>query len=125
MHVRNACLIGKCGRSQNSNAQSEQHGSHKSPIRLSVDRISHDVANRIKLSSFLGAKRTTMRGRESTRTPLNGSLAVLALDTDPKLSTLNKWYRALEGAGVEFIDDDAERGPGMSRHSGKPAGKRK
>ena len=59
----------------------------------------------IKLSSFLGAKRTTMRGRESTRTPLNGSLAVLALDTHPKLSTLNKWYRALEGAGVEFIDD--------------------
>jgi hypothetical protein len=25
--------------------------------------------------------------------------------SDPKLSTLNKWRRALEGAGVEFIDD--------------------
>lgn len=49
-----------------------------------------------------------------------------ALGTDPKLSTLNKWYRALEGAGVEFIDDDAERGPGVRlRHSGKPASKRK
>ena len=49
-----------------------------------------------------------------------------ALGNDPKLSTLNKWYRALEGAGVEFIDDDAERGPGVRlRHSDKPASKRK
>ena len=46
--------------------------------------------------------------------------------SDPKLSTLNKWYRALEGAGVEFIDDDADRGPSVRlRHSGKPASKRK
>jgi hypothetical protein len=44
----------------------------------------------------------------------------------PQLSTLNNWYRALEGAGVEFIDDDAERGLGVRlRHSGKSAGKRK
>jgi len=43
-----------------------------------------------------------------------------------KLSALNKWYRALEGAGVEFIDDDDDRGPGVRlRHSGKPTGKRK
>jgi transcriptional regulator with XRE-family HTH domain len=49
-----------------------------------------------------------------------------ALGSDPKLSTLNKWYRALEGAGVEFIDDDAERGPGVRlRYSAKLAGKRK
>jgi len=50
------------------------------------------------------------------------------LGSDPKLSTLNKWYRALEGAGVEFIDGSVEddRGPGVRlRHSGKPAGKRK
>jgi transcriptional regulator with XRE-family HTH domain len=48
--------------------------------------------------------------------------------SDPKLSTLNKWYRALEGAGVEFIDGSVEddRGPGVRpRHGGKPAGKRK
>ena len=48
-----------------------------------------------------------------------------ALGSDPKLSTLNKWYRALEGAGVEFIDEDAERGPGVRLQKGKAAGKRK
>jgi hypothetical protein len=46
--------------------------------------------------------------------------------SDCRQSTLHKWYRALEGAGVEFIDDDAERGPGVRmRHSGKVATKRK
>jgi hypothetical protein len=45
---------------------------------------------------------------------------------DSKISTLNKIRRALEGAGIEFIDDDVDRGPGEKpRHSGKPAGKRK
>jgi hypothetical protein len=116
MHVRNASLIGKCGCDQSSKDGSAQNSSHKSPLGLTVDRISHDVANWIKLSRLLGAKRTTMRGGESTRTPN---------DSDPKLSTLNKWYCALEGAGIEFIDDDAERGPGVRRRSGKPAGKRK
>src|SRR5215467_3699115 len=37
--------------------------------------------------------------------------------SDPKLSTLNKWQRTLEAAGVEFIDDgaksDAGLGPGV------------
>jgi hypothetical protein len=67
-------LIGKCGCDQSSKGQSEQDfSSHKSPIRLTVARISHDVANWIKLSILLSAKRITMRGRESTRTPLNGS----------------------------------------------------
>jgi ribosome-binding protein aMBF1 (putative translation factor) len=45
--------------------------------------------------------------------------------TDPKLSTVNKWQRALEGAGVEFQDENAERGPGVHLQKGKPAVKRK
>jgi hypothetical protein len=46
--------------------------------------------------------------------------------SDPKVSTVNNWQRALEGAGIEFIDDDVDRGPGEKpRHSGKPAGRRK
>jgi hypothetical protein len=44
---------------------------------------------------------------------------------DPKLSTLNKWYRALEGAGVEFQDESVEHGPGVRLQKGKPVGKRK
>jgi hypothetical protein len=39
------------------------------------------------------------------------AVALRSLRLLPKLSTLNKWYRALEGAGVEFIDEDAERNP--------------
>jgi hypothetical protein len=36
--------------------------------------------------------------------------------TDPKLSTLHKWRRALEAAGIEFIDPGArsdDGGPGV------------
>jgi transcriptional regulator with XRE-family HTH domain len=32
--------------------------------------------------------------------------------SDPKLSTLHKWRRALEAAGVEFIDPDAKSDEG-------------
>jgi transcriptional regulator with XRE-family HTH domain len=34
-------------------------------------------------------------------------------DTDPRLSTLHKWRRALEAAGVIFIDPDEKDGPGV------------
>jgi hypothetical protein len=33
--------------------------------------------------------------------------------SDPKLSTLHKWRRALEAAGVMFIDPDEKNGPGV------------
>ena len=33
--------------------------------------------------------------------------------SDPKLSTLHKWRRALEEAGVLFIDPDERGGPGV------------
>jgi len=45
--------------------------------------------------------------------------------SDPKLSTLNKWYRALEGVGVEFTDKSVEQGPSVRLQKGKPAGKKK
>jgi len=45
--------------------------------------------------------------------------------SDPKLSTVNKWQRALEAAGVEFIDESPEHGPGVRLQKGKPASKRK
>ena len=44
--------------------------------------------------------------------------------SDPKLSTLNKWRRALESAGVIFIEDGAksdEGGPGVRLRSGTRA----
>ena len=33
--------------------------------------------------------------------------------SDPRLGTVNKWRRALEAAGVQFIDEDADGGPGI------------
>ena len=39
---------------------------------------------------------------------------------DYTISTLNKIRRALEGAGVESIDDDAVHGPGVRVQKGKP-----
>ena len=33
--------------------------------------------------------------------------------TDPKISTLQKWKRALTAAGLLFIEDDGEHGPGI------------
>jgi transcriptional regulator with XRE-family HTH domain len=44
--------------------------------------------------------------------------------SDPKLSTLNKWRRALESAGVIFIEDGAksdEGGPGVRLRPGTRA----
>ena len=74
--------------------------------------------------ALLGWSRDILAGKSGTTAE-----TVQGFETrgsDPELSTLNKWYRAPEAAGVEFIDDDAERGPGVRlRHSGKPAGKRK
>ena len=42
-----------------------------------------------------------------------------------KFSALNKWYRALEVAGVEFIDEGIDHGPGVRLQKGKPTGKGK
>jgi transcriptional regulator with XRE-family HTH domain len=33
--------------------------------------------------------------------------------SDPKLGTVQKWRRALEAAGVVFLDGDEHRGPGV------------
>ena len=39
--------------------------------------------------------------------------------SDPKLSTLHKWRRALEAAGVMFIDPDDQHGPGVRLRSNR------
>jgi len=33
--------------------------------------------------------------------------------SDPKMGTVQKWRRALEAAGVLFIDPDGQHGPGV------------
>jgi transcriptional regulator with XRE-family HTH domain len=39
--------------------------------------------------------------------------------SDPKLGTVQKWRRALEQAGVEFIEPSEEKGPGVRLKSPK------
>jgi hypothetical protein len=39
--------------------------------------------------------------------------------SDPKLGTVQKWRRALEAAGVQFIDADDTGGPGVRLRSAK------
>jgi transcriptional regulator with XRE-family HTH domain len=65
------------------------------------------------LAAKSGVSRNTVKGFERD-------------GTDPKLSTLHKWRRALEAAGVEFIDDghkSDDGGPGV-RMSKSTRGKR-
>ena len=40
-------------------------------------------------------------------------------NSDPKLGTVQKWRRALEAAGVKFIDADDQDGPGVRLRAGK------
>ena len=71
--------------------------------------------------ALIGWSRDILAKKSGTSAPT--IQAFEAPGSDPKLSTLNKWYRALEGAGVEFIDEDedGERGPGVRlRHGSKP-----
>jgi transcriptional regulator with XRE-family HTH domain len=56
--------------------------------------------SRDELAKRSGAAAETIQGFES-----RGS--------DPKLGTVNKWRRALEAAGVQFIDEDTDGGPGV------------
>jgi transcriptional regulator with XRE-family HTH domain len=38
---------------------------------------------------------------------------------DPKQGTVQKWRRALEAAGIQFIDEDASGGPGVRLRGAK------
>ena len=46
------------------------------------------------------------------------------LGADSKISTLQKMRRALEAAGIQFIDEDADGGAGLRFRTGWPKGKR-
>jgi predicted transcriptional regulator len=44
--------------------------------------------------------------------------------SDSKQGTVQKWQRALEAAGIQFIDEDAGAGAGVRWKKGWPKGKR-
>jgi transcriptional regulator with XRE-family HTH domain len=47
------------------------------------------------------------------------------LGADSKISTLQKMRRALETAGIQSIDEDADGGPGVRLRGAKQEGKRR
>ena len=47
------------------------------------------------------------------------------LGADSRISTLHNMRRALETAGIRFIDEDEEGGPNVRLQKGKAAAKRK
>lgn len=67
--------------------------------------------------ALVGWSRATLAAKSGTSAPTIQGFE--ALGSDPKLSTLNKWVRALERAGVEFLADDGEVGPGVRLPSSK------
>ncbi len=73
--------------------------------------------------ALLGWSRDTLADKSGTATPT--VQAFESRGSDPKLSTVNKWQRALEAAGVEFTDENPEHGPGVRLQKGKATGKRK
>ena len=90
--------------------------------RLCLD-VAASAAEGITARALLGWSRDTLAAKSGT-----GAETVQGFKSrvsDPKLSTLHKWIRALEAAGVRFIDEDANDGPGVRlKHDSKPAGKR-
>ena len=64
------------------------------------------------------AARALLRWTRDDLAEKSGVAAITALGfelrrTDPKVSTVQKWRRALEVAGIQFIDEDAIGGVGV------------
>jgi hypothetical protein len=58
---------------------------------------------------------------ERSGVPIKTTEAFERGTTDPKMSTEHKWRRALERAGVVFLDEDESGGVGVRlRARGKP-----
>jgi transcriptional regulator with XRE-family HTH domain len=69
------------------------------------------------------AARALLRWTRDDLAAKSGVAAITALGfelrrTDPKVSTVQKWRRALEAAGVEFIDENAAGGIGVRLRGG-------
>ena len=98
-------------------------------MQLSIARRVHTQAGMLTPAqlraarALLGWSRDTLADKSGTAAETVQGFE--SRGSDPKLSTLNKWFRVLEAAGVEFIDESGEHGPGVRLQKGKPVGKRK
>ena len=76
-------------------------------------------------SSLMRSQNSRLFGAWRWSRPRSPASCFELLGADSKISTLNKIRRALETAGVRFIDEDEIEGPGVRLQKGQPAGKRK
>lgn len=68
--------------------------------------------------ALLGWARVTLSKRSGTAAETVQDFE--ARGSDPRLSTLIAWRRALEDAGVEFIDPTDGKGPGVRLRTDQP-----
>ena len=68
--------------------------------------------------ALLGWARVTLAKRSGTAAETVQDFE--ARGSDPRLSTLIAWRRALEDAGVEFIEAGEGKGPGVRLRSDQP-----
>jgi transcriptional regulator with XRE-family HTH domain len=75
--------------------------------------------------ALVGWSRETLAERSGVGAPTIRDFELSG--SDPRLGTVNKWRRALEIAGIEFIEEDDIKGPGvrLSKSSQKQEGKRR
>src|SRR5262249_3820570 len=83
----------------------------RKPCWRSHCEITDQRASRDDLDKKSGVSANSVKGFERDR-------------ADPKLSTLHKWRRALEAAGVQFLDEAADAGPGVRLVKPMARGKR-
>jgi len=70
------------------------------------------------------AARALLRWTRDDLAERSGVAAITALGfelrrTDPKVSTVQKWRRALEAAGIEFLESTDDKGEGVRFKSAK------
>jgi pimeloyl-ACP methyl ester carboxylesterase len=96
------------------------HGNSTVPAPEQPFSLAHLVGDALQLLDLVGAGSVHIvgsgflgRGRRARSLASRRKASILSSSiSDPKLSTLHKWRRALEAAGVEFIDPDAKSDEG-------------
>jgi hypothetical protein len=90
---------------------------HRAAKKVTIYAAASELARRVTLSEMgNGNARSAMRARNCRPVSIkdfeiNGS--------EPKQGTVQKWRRALEAAGIRFIEADEHDGPGLRLRSAK------
>jgi predicted transcriptional regulator len=73
---------------------------------------------------MLGWTREDLAKRSGVSAPALRDFEKTEGGSDPRQGTVHRWQRALEAAGVVFVDEDEHYGAGVRWKKGWPKGKR-